>query len=92
MPGDSFVDLHLRHRANIDPGLPQDTDQTLSFAQFVAFAVGSADRRINAHWQPQDDLLNMSGLKLDFVGKVKPALSKSNAHRRPTGLPPTPAP
>ena len=71
VPGDSFVELYLRHRPCIDPALPQGADHTLSFAQFVAFAVGSANHRINAHWQAQDDLLNMPGMKLDFVGKVE---------------------
>ena len=71
VPGDSFVDLYLCHRAAIDSALPEGADQTLSFAQFVMFAVASSDRRINAHWQAQDDLLNMPGIALDFVGKVE---------------------
>ncbi len=69
--GDSFVDLYLTHRAAIDPALPQGPKQTLSFAQFVAFAAASCDRRVNAHWQLQDDLLTMPGITLDFVGKVE---------------------
>ncbi len=71
VPGDSFVDLYLAHRAAIDGALPQGSDHTLSFAQFVEFAVASSHRRVNAHWLAQDDLLNMPGIKLDFVGKVE---------------------
>ncbi len=71
VPGDSFTDLYLNHRAAIDPALPLGAEQTLSFAQFVEFAVATGHRRINAHWQTQDDLLNMPGISLDFVGKVE---------------------
>jgi len=69
--GNSFIDLYLTHRAAIDPGLPQGPEQTLPFAQFVDFAIASSGQRINAHWQSQDDLLNMPGLGLDFIGKVE---------------------
>jgi Sulfotransferase family len=69
--GDSFVDLYLAHRPAIDAALPQGADQTLSFAQFVEFAAASSECRLNAHWQTQDDLLNMPGITLDFVGKVE---------------------
>jgi len=70
--GDSFVDLYLAHRAAIDnPALPHGAEQTLSFAQFVEFAVASSNRRVNSHWHLQDDLLNMPGLSLDFIGKVE---------------------
>ena len=43
----------------------------MSFAQFVEFASETADRRVNTHWQLQDDLLDMPGIKLDLVGKVE---------------------
>jgi hypothetical protein len=69
--GDSFVDLYLAHRAAIDPALPQGAAETLSFPQFVEFAVATCDRRVNAHWQLQDDLLTMPGIDLDFTGKVE---------------------
>lgn len=71
VPGDSFVDLYLTHRAAIDARLPDGPDQTLSFAQFVEFAVASSSSRVNSHWQTQDDLLDMPGVKLNFVGRVE---------------------
>lgn len=69
--GDAFVDLYLAHRAAIDPALPHGAEETLSFPQFVEFAVATCDRRVNAHWQLQDDLLTMPGIDLDFTGKVE---------------------
>jgi len=71
VPGDSFVDKYLDHRQSIDPALPEGAGMTLSFADFVRFAAATADRRLDAHWQLQDDLLGMPGIKLDFIGKVE---------------------
>lgn len=71
VPGDSFIDLYLAHRAAIDSTLPYGVEKTLSFSQFVEFAVTTCDRRINAHWQLQDDLLTMPGINLNFIGKVE---------------------
>jgi hypothetical protein len=69
--GDSFVNQYLAHCTSINPGFPKGPDQTLTFPQFVELATATADRRIDAHWQLQDDLLNMPGIKLDFIGKVE---------------------
>ena len=69
--GDTFIDQYRAHRAAISEALPDGEDETLSFAQFVEFAAATADRRLNAHWQLQDDMLTMPGIKLDFIGKVE---------------------
>jgi hypothetical protein len=67
--GDSFVDHYRALRASIGDALPDGQDDTLSFPEFVEFA--TADRRVDAHWQLQDDLLAMPGIKLDLIGKVE---------------------
>lgn len=69
--GDSFIELYLAHRAATDPALPCGPDKTLSFAQFVDFAIATAHSRVDAHWHSQADLLDMPGIALDFVGKVE---------------------
>lgn len=69
--GDSFVDLYLNYCAAIGDALPAGRHETLSFPQFVAFAAATADRRLNAHWHLQDDLLDMPGIKLDLIGRVE---------------------
>jgi hypothetical protein len=71
VPGDSFVDQYLALRSSIDARLPQGPDATLSFPQFVEFAVATSPSRVDAHWQLQDDLLTMPGIRIDFVGKVE---------------------
>jgi hypothetical protein len=71
VPGNSFIDKYLRHRQELDSSLPHGPDRTLSFADFVTFATATANRRIDAHWQLQHDLLDMPGIKLDLVGKVE---------------------
>jgi len=71
VPGDSFIDKYLRHRHELDASLPQGAQQTLSFADFVIFATATADRRIDAHWQLQQDILDMPGITLNLVGKVE---------------------
>lgn len=69
--GDSLVDTYLKHRKLIDSALPEGRDRTLAFDQFARFAAATASARLDAHWQTQDDLVNMPGLKLDFIGKVE---------------------
>jgi len=69
--GNSFVEQYLAHRSSVASSLPSGRDQTLSFAQFVEFATATAGRRLDAHWQLQDDLIEMPGIALDFVGKVE---------------------
>ena len=71
VPGDSFVDHYLAHRASFDQTLPHGQDRTLSFAEFVNFAIATAYRRVDAHWHSQSDLLAMPGITLDVVGKVE---------------------
>jgi hypothetical protein len=69
--GDSFVEKYLTYRGAIDHSLVHGPDCTLSFAQFVIFAAGTALDRVDAHWQAQHDLLDMPGIKLDHIGKVE---------------------
>lgn len=69
--GNSFIEQYRAHRAAIGYALPDGPDETLSFPQFVEFAAATADRRVNAHWQLQSDLIAMPGIKLDLIGKVE---------------------
>ena len=69
--GDSFVDIYLDHRAEVDAKLPHGADKTLSFEQFVTFATATADARLDGHWNSQDDCIDMPGLTLNFIGKVE---------------------
>lgn len=94
VPGDAFVDQYLAYRPRLGRWLPAGADRVLSFPQFVEFACATADARINAHWQTQDDILNMPGIALDFVGRVEtfgPDFARVLDHadryggRRPTG-------
>jgi Sulfotransferase family len=71
VPGDSFVEKYLHHRQAVDASLPVGADRTLSFADFAMFATATADQRLDAHWQRQDDILNMPGINLDFIGKIE---------------------
>ena len=69
--GDPTIETYLKHCRMIDHPLPKDADRTLSFADFVHFAAATADRRVDAHWQLQDDLLDIPGIGFDFIGKVE---------------------
>lgn len=69
--GDSFAELYLAYHASTGEPPADGKSDTLSFPQFVEFAVATADRRINAHWHLQDDLLDMPANKLDLIGKVE---------------------
>ena len=69
--GDFFIDEYLVHRKTIDSSLPHCEHRTLTFADFVTYATATASLRVNAHWSLQDDILNMPGLALDFVGRVE---------------------
>jgi hypothetical protein len=69
--GNSFVDKYLAYRTSSDPALPEGAGVTLSFPDFVRFTTATADRRLDAHWQLQADLLDMPGIKLDLIGKVE---------------------
>jgi hypothetical protein len=69
--GDSFIDKYLAHRNAIDPSLPRGEHRMLTFADFVTYATATASLRVDAHWQLQDDILNMPRLALDFIGRVE---------------------
>jgi Sulfotransferase family len=69
--GDPFIEAYLKLRKAMDLPLPKQADETLSFADFVHFAAATADRRVDAHWQLQDDMLNLPGIGFDFIGKVE---------------------
>jgi hypothetical protein len=69
--GDSFIGEYLVHRKTIDSSLPHCEHRTLTFADFVTYATATASLRVDAHWSLQDDILNMPGLALDFVGRVE---------------------
>ena len=71
VPGNRFIDVYLKHRAAIDHTLPHGPGQTLTFAQFATFAAATANRRLDPHWQLQDDIVSMPGVKLDHIGKVE---------------------
>jgi hypothetical protein len=71
VPGDAFVEVYLQHRLAAGTSLLYGKDQTLSFAQFAEFASATAHQRLNAHWNLQDDLLNMPGLELNLIGRVE---------------------
>jgi Sulfotransferase family len=69
--GDPIVDIYLEQRRAMDLPLPKSADETLSFADFVHFTAATADRRIDVHWQSQDDILNVPGIAFDFIGKLE---------------------
>jgi Sulfotransferase family len=71
VPGDSFVEKYLNHRQTIDADLPAGRDRTLAFSNFVTFASATANQRLDAHWQRQNDILDMPGINLDLVGKME---------------------
>ena len=71
VPGDTFVDIYLATRQGIDARLPAGADRTLSFAEFVDFCRGDRAVASDVTLQAQDDILNIPGLPLDFVGKVE---------------------
>jgi Sulfotransferase family len=69
--GDIFVETYLQHRLVADVSLPHGRDENLSFAQFAEFASATAHQRLNAHWNLQDDLVDMPGLELNLIGRVE---------------------
>jgi hypothetical protein len=69
--GDTFIDDYLANRQDIDSNLPVGPDRALSFADFSIYAAATAQARRDAHLQAQDDILNIPGLPLDFIGKVE---------------------
>lgn len=71
VPGDPFTDIYLARRREVDAALPAGVDHTLSFADFITFVAAVAHQRCDIHFQVQDDILSMPGIKLDFIGKVE---------------------
>jgi len=69
--GDTFVDIYLDRRMEVDPALPEGADKTLSFADFVTFATETAHRAVDPHWHVQDDFLTIPGVSLNFIGKLE---------------------
>jgi hypothetical protein len=69
--GDSFIDIYLAIRPEIDANLPAGVDRTLSFAEFVVFAAATAKGRHDIHLQAQDEILSMPGIELGLIGKVE---------------------
>ena len=69
--GDFFIDKYLACRRAIDPSLPRGEHRMLTFADFVTYATATANLRVDAHWGLQDDILNMPGITLDFIGHVE---------------------
>jgi Sulfotransferase family len=71
IPGDSFVDQYLAARDRIDLPLSARADKTLSFADFTRFVSDPLAQHINAHWQPQQKLVDGPAITLDFIGRVE---------------------
>lgn len=70
VPGQYAIDDYLRRRAHIDRALPAGADQTLSFEEFTRFVIGRLDAH-EQHFMPQDELLTVPGIALDFVGRIE---------------------
>lgn len=71
MPGNAFIDQYLALRAHIDPTLPGEGADEIPFPDFVTYATETAETRLDAHWQVQDDIVAMPGLVYDVVGHVE---------------------
>jgi hypothetical protein len=71
VPNGEFISTYLALRPEIDPSLPTGPDSRLTFADFIHFTTATARRRVNPHWQLQEDLVYGPGLPLDFIGKVE---------------------
>jgi hypothetical protein len=69
--GNPSIDAYRTHRAAISRSLPDGSDQTLSFPEFVEFATATVDQRIDIHWQLQDDFATVPRLPLNLIGKVE---------------------
>ena len=76
--GDTFIDAYLAVKHEIDADLPAGADRTLSFADFVIFAAATAKARHDIHLQAQDEILNMPGIELNLIGKVRPTMQISS--------------
>jgi Sulfotransferase family len=69
--GDFFINIYLAARKELDSSSPVGPDRTLSFGEFVHFAASSPKARYDLHLMPQADILKLSGIELDFIGKVE---------------------
>lgn len=70
-PGNAFIDRYLALRPLVDPTLPGEGSDELDFADFVIYASETAETRLDAHWQVQDDIVTMPGLVYDLIGHVE---------------------
>jgi hypothetical protein len=71
---DVYIDTYLERRKEVDPSLPAGASETLSFSQFVEFALATDDlvrTDVSMHWHPQTKILHIPGMKLDFIGKIE---------------------
>jgi len=79
--GDAFAQLYLASHPS--------QAETLSFPEFIFWAADTATARLNAHWQLQDDLVSMPGIKLHHIGKVENFDADIQPLLARTGLPAT---
>jgi hypothetical protein len=68
--GDPFVDLYLAWQGSADRRHPVGAGEALSFADFARFAAATSGG-LNAHWQVQQEIVEVPGIAVDFVGKVE---------------------
>src|SRR6516225_2533719 len=69
--GDFFINIYLASRNELDARSPVGPGRTLSFGEFVHFATSGQKARCDFHLMPQADILKLSGMELDFIGKVE---------------------
>lgn len=71
---DIYIDNYLERRKQVDPSLPAGASESLSFPQFVDFALATDDlvcSAVSMHWHPQVKILHVPGMKLNFIGKIE---------------------
>lgn len=71
---DVYIDTYLDHRQGVSASLPAGFNETLSFPQFVEFALRTGDNARPAaamHWHPQAKILDVPGMQLNFIGKIE---------------------
>jgi Sulfotransferase family len=71
IPGDPQIEIYLAMRQSIDSTLPAGADRTLSFEDFVTFAVANANMCNDVHLQSQDAITTLPGISLDFIGRME---------------------
>lgn len=71
---DVYINTYLENRKDVNTNLPVGPTETLSFSQFVEFALatdGIAKPAVAMHWHPQTKILHVPGMDLNFVGKIE---------------------